>query len=167
MNVKIHHFSIRLCILSRTTVQQKCDVAFLLLMGINSNSIVAIPHHNTFDTFNTWKTNWKNFLKIFSTLFAFALFQISKIFSWNLLRVLIYWNWINFIMVNAKFSQKFFQIFLKFYSKFISSFLRISFRIYLKYLKYFYKVFATFIPENFPEICENFSRNFLKNLVKI
>ncbi len=29
MNVKIHHFSIRLCVLSRTTVQQKCDVAFL------------------------------------------------------------------------------------------------------------------------------------------
>ncbi len=29
MNVKIHHFSIRLCVLSRTTVQQKCGVAFL------------------------------------------------------------------------------------------------------------------------------------------
>ncbi len=29
MNVKIHHFSVRLCVLSQTTVQQKCGVAFL------------------------------------------------------------------------------------------------------------------------------------------
>ncbi len=28
-NVKIHHFSIRLCVLSRTTVQQKCGVLLL------------------------------------------------------------------------------------------------------------------------------------------
>ncbi len=29
MNVKIHHFSIRLCVLLRTMVQQKCGIAFL------------------------------------------------------------------------------------------------------------------------------------------
>ncbi len=29
MKAKIHHFSIKLCVLSRTTVQRKCRVAFL------------------------------------------------------------------------------------------------------------------------------------------
>ncbi len=29
MNVEIHHFSIRLCVLSPTMVQRKCGVAFL------------------------------------------------------------------------------------------------------------------------------------------
>ncbi len=75
-----------------------------------------------------------NFLKIFSTLLAFAIFSnFEKIFlkstqNFNKL----YWNWINFIIIYGKFSQNFFQIFLKLYSKFILNFLRISFRIYLK-----------------------------------
>ncbi len=82
----------------------------------------------------------------------------------------LYWNSINFIIINARFSQNsrnFFQVSYEFHSEFFSSFLRISFRIYLNSLKYSLKIFAAFIPENFPEIYTNFSKNFLKNSVRI
>ncbi len=112
----------------------------------------------------------KKLPKHFLWPFCICIFLNFKKNFLKLLKILIHYNRINFIIINAKFSQKlskFFPNITKFYSKFISSFLWISFRIYLKSLKYFLKIFATFFPENFPEICTNFSKNFLKNLVKI
>ncbi len=114
----------------------------------------------------------KKLHKIFLYPFCICIFSnFEKIFlkstqNFNIL----YWSWINFIIMNAKFSQecsKFLPNIPKFYSEFISSFLWISFEIYLKSIQYFLKIFVTFIPENFPEICTNFSKNFLKNLIEL
>ncbi len=90
--------------------------------SVDTNSIVSIPWRIP-QYFRYLKNVWKNFLKIFSTLFAFGFFEFWE----NFLEIYtnfneLYRNSINFIIINAKFSQKF--------SKFFLNILKILFKIF-------------------------------------
>ncbi len=82
----------------------------------------------------------------------------------------LYWNLINFIIINAKFSLKF--------SKFSPNIPKILFKIYFKFpvnsefIENPLNIFLKFLQHSFPKIFlkfvgTNFSKNFFKKLIKI